>query len=369
MSYSAHGSMAVLLFITCIFLFSCQPPRSALTVYDIRDFGAVGDSTTLNTTPIQSAIDRAFENGGGVVVVKKGVYLTGTIFIKDNVTLRVEAGARIKGSPDIKDYTEMTWGHNKDRQPYHLVMAKNANNVTIEGAGVIDGNGPAFWQDYDPTKDPQWILAKDLKVSPMMEIEGCRNVLIKDITLTTGGGWTLHLYNSDHVQVDRIKILNNLFAPNGDGIDITGCSDVTVSNCIIKTCDDAICLKTTGDSRECKRVAVANNIIECSCAALKIGNESFRDISQVTFTNNIVYGSSRGFAVYAEGGGTIEDVTVSNLVVDTKAPLIYNRPIQIMLRERRTKDGTIYGSGIYNSDKRFDDEGRQLQVKNILIQM
>ena len=163
MSYPAHGAMAVLLFITYSFLFSCQPSGSALTVYDIRDFGAVGDSTTLNTAAIQSAVDRAFENGGGTVVVKKGVYLTGTIFLKDNITLRVEAGARIKGSPNIEDYAEMTWGHNKDHQPYHLIMAKNASNIAIESAGIIDDNGPAFWQDpryryyqNEPKKSYEW---------------------------------------------------------------------------------------------------------------------------------------------------------------------------------------------------------------------
>ena len=164
MSYPNHVLKAILFFAASSLWLSCQLPGSASNTDDILDFGAVGDSITLNTPAIQSAIDHPFENGGGVVVVKRGVYLTGTIFFKDNVTLRVEAGARIKGSPNIEDYAEMTWGHTKDRQPYHLIMAKNASNIVIEGAGTIDNNGPAFWQDpryryyqNEPKKSYEWL--------------------------------------------------------------------------------------------------------------------------------------------------------------------------------------------------------------------
>ncbi len=357
-----------LFFIGFLFLLSCgQTDRTNQLVFDVRDFGAVGDSATLNTIAIQKAVDAAGNQGGGKVVIPPGIFITGTILLKNNVVFEVQNGATILGSPDIADYKEMTWGHNKDRQPYHLIMAKNAQNITICGGGTINGNGPAFWKPHDPANDPQWILAKDKKISPMMEIEGCKDIKIKDVTLLTGGGWTLHLYNSDHLQIQGVKILNHLFAPNGDGIDITGCFDVTISDCIIKTCDDAICFKTTGDSRECKRASVTNCILECSCAALKLGNESFRDMSQITFSNCVVYGSSRAFAVYAEGGGTISDITVNNIVADTKSPLIYNRPIHISLRERRQKDGTLYGSGIYNTDSVFDNKGREPYLRNILI--
>jgi len=341
-----------------------------LNTYNVLDWDAVKDGSKLTSSAIQGAIDAAHKAGGGEVYIPPGTYLCTTLYLKDNVTLTVSAGATILASPNIEAYPQRPWKDKLryERAPYHLIHIDSAENVTVQGMGVIDGNGSQFWKDYDPANDPQWIMAKEHRLSTMFQVEHSRNVTITDVTMIAGGAWTLHVYNSNLIKIDRINIENNLFAPNGDGIDISGSSDVTVSNCNIRTCDDGICLKTTGDSFECKRIAVINNIIECSCAALKIGNESFRDISQVTFTNNIVYNASRGLGIYAEGGGTISDITVSNLIVDTKAPLIYNRPVQISLREKKDKNGNIYASGKYYYDAFHSPEGREPAIRNILIQ-
>ncbi|NRB47185.1 MAG: right-handed parallel beta-helix repeat-containing protein [Saprospiraceae bacterium] len=341
--------------------------RSRAGQYSVLDFGAKPDSTTLNTAALQNAIDQAYADGGGIVLVPPGVYKTGTLFLKNNITLEVMAGATLLGSAHIEDYQEMSWGHNKDRQPYHLIMGLNAKNIEIRGGGTIDGNGPAFWKDYDPSKDPQWIMAKERKVSPMLEIQNCEDVRIKDVELKTGGGWTVHLYDSKQIQIQGIRLINNLFAPNGDGIDITGCEDVTISDCIIKTCDDAVCLKTTFDSKECKKITVANNVIECSCVALKVGNESFRDISQVTFTNNVIYNSSRALGIYAESAGKVEDIVFSNTIYDSKSPFIYNRPIHISLMKRTGPSGAT-GNATHKPEVVLqDDGGREPVLRNIMI--
>jgi len=352
----------------CVIFYACQKtPINKSPFYNILSYGAKGDSVTLNTKAIQNAIDDATIAGGGIVLVPPGKYVTGTIFLKDNVILEIMAGATLFGSANIQDYTEMSWGHNKDRQPYHLIMAYQVENVEIRGGGLIDGNGPAFWKDYDAVKDPQWVMAKALKVSPMLEIQECKNVSIKDVELKTGGGWTVHLYDSKEIQIQGIRLINNLFAPNGDGIDITGCEDVTISDCIIKTCDDAICLKTTFDSKECKRITVTNNVIECSCVALKIGNETFRDISQVTFSNNIIYHSSRALGIYAESAGKVEDIIVSNTVYDSKSPLIYNRPIHISLMKRKEASGAAGNATFKPEVKLVDDEKKEPSLRNVMI--
>ena len=341
----------------------------ALPVYsqviNVEETGAKANGKTLNTMAIQKAIDKATVQGG-TVVLSKGVYLSGTIFLKTNVSLRIEAGSILLGSTDINDYAELTWGHNVDRQPYHLIVANNADNITIEGKGTIDGNGIAFWQDFDKDAQgnmviPRWLKPKDKKVSPLIEIDRSRNVTVKEVTIKTGGGWNLHLFDCDVAKIQGINIINNLYSPNSDGIDITGCNDVIVSDCYIKTCDDAVCLKTTSDSRECHRITVTNCIIETLCVGLKMGCvESNKDITDVTFSNCIINKSSRAIGIYVKDGAVYDRITISNVVANTNAPLIFNRPIQIMVNQ--WKDDSKIG-GIRNvliSNFTCETEGRIL---------
>jgi len=353
-----------ILAIAIVFLFSCSNENGE---YNILKFGADKTGKNLSTDAIQKAIDMAANCGGGTVIIPAGIYKSGTIHLKSNIRFDIQEGATIIGSENIEDYDSIRWGHNVDRQPWHLLLVDSCENVTICGAGTIDGNGEAYWKNYNADSLPQWIMAKEKKISPMMEVHASKNIRIHDVCLKTGGGWTLHLYNSDHVQVQGIRILNNIYAPNGDGIDISGCADVTISDCIIKTCDDAICLKTMVDTRECKRITVTNCVIECLCAALKIGNESFRDISQVTFSNCIIYGSSRAIGIYAESAGEVRDVSISNIIADTKVPLLYNRPIHISLYLPKTGAGGRNGDWLFKECKAWDYEGKEPKMKNITI--
>ncbi len=356
--------LAILAFTTLL-----APNTKADDIYNIERFGAKGDGKTVCTKQIQAALDACTKAGGGTVVVPKGIYVTGTIFIKDNTTLQIDPNGVIKGSGDIKDYTFMAWGGdgNIDRQPYHLVAAKDAHHIAITGTGTIDGNGPAFFLPNDG-KSPRWTLAAKTKVSPMVELWNCKDVRLRDVLLNNPAGWTCHIFDCDRVVIDGIRIDNNLFTPNSDGIDITGGQDVMISNCYISTCDDAICLKTSPDSRECKRVTVTNCIIRTMCVALKLGNESYKDMSQVTFSNCVVYGSSRAVGIYSQDGGVLEDITVSNIVCDTKAPFIFNRPIHISLLQMGKTRGAVrnvlISNFIANTDGRImltSEDGSKLE--------
>ena len=351
--YNPKAIYPVCLFVVLLLLSAChktehstadshrhQSSSAASHLFYITDYGAIADGQTLATQAIQKAIDAAAEVSGRVII-PEGTFMCGTLFLKSNVTLEVSAGATLLGSPNIADYTEMTWGHNNDRQPYHLIVAKDIENITIDGSGTIDGNGKAFWKDYEEDengniKAPRWIAAKDKKISPLIEITGCRNVRVKEVTIKTGGGWNLHLHNTDLAKVTGINIINNIFSPNSDGIDITGCNDVIISDCYIKTCDDAICLKTTPDSRECHRITVTNCIMETLCVGLKLGaNESFKNMSDVTFSNCVVNGSSRAIGIYTFEGGIYENININNIVANTNAPLVFNRPIQLMVSRKK----------------------------------
>lgn len=316
-------------------------------IFDITNYGALGDGTTLNTVAIQKTLDAAGEKGG-TVVVPPGTYMSGTLILRSHTTLHLQPGAVLLGSPNIEDYIHMTAGHNKDRQPYHFIVMKGVENVSITGTGKIDGNGPAFWKPFDVM--PRWIYAKDKRVSPMVEITKSKNIRLNDFTLTRSPGWTLHLHDSDDILIDGIRIDNHLYSPNADGIDITGCRNVIVNNCNIVTCDDAIVLKTTVDSRSLENIAVTNCLIQTSCVAFKLGDESVKDMRQIAFSNCVIYNSSRAIGLYAKDGGNYEDITISNIVSNTNAPFILNRPIQFMVQARTpgTPAGAIRNVSISN---------------------
>jgi polygalacturonase len=113
---------------------------------NITDCGAVADNRTLNTAAIQRAIDQVAQAGGGTVIVPPGIFLTGTIELRSRVTLQLQPGAVLCGSPNLADYRTVAWGQHIDRTPWHLLSAHNCHDVRICGGGTIDGNGPAFWE-------------------------------------------------------------------------------------------------------------------------------------------------------------------------------------------------------------------------------
>lgn len=317
---------------------------------DITEFGAVGDGKTLCTLAFERAIAAVAKAGGGTVTVPPGVFLTGTVALQSRITLELEAGAVLRGSPRLEGYRAMSWGQHIDRTPWHLLVAHDCHDIRICGGGKIDGNGPSFWEPVvgsDPLTcvpanqpDParaavSWIQAhKEKRPSPMIEITGCRDVRIENIQITNSAGWNLHLHNCNFVWVRGVKLTANLFGPNNDGFDITGCQDVMVSDCYLSCWDDAICLKTTPDSQSCERITVTNCVIRTNCVGFKLGcAESFRDFRQITFSNSIVFGSHRAIAFYVKEGATAEDITISNIVCDTNAPLILTRPIHMELQQ------------------------------------
>jgi hypothetical protein len=337
----------------------------------VTDFGAVGDGETLCTEAIQAALDKAGETGGGRVVVPAGTFRTGTLHLRSRVTLEIETGGTLIGSGDMADYPETDWQRDGDRHRHHLLIARDVENVTITGGGTIDGNGPAFWK---PQKAPRaWIGARSPRVSPMIEIRDCSDVRLVDVEIVNSPGWTVHLLRCDRVWVRGVKLQNHLFGPNTDGFDVNGCRDVMISDCNIVCGDDAIVLKTTADSRSLERVTVTNCVIRTHCVGLKLGaNESIHDMRQITFSNCVVYGSTRAVGIYNWRGCMEEDIVVSNIVCDTDSGFILNRPIHIDARHAEFEPGVIRNVQISNVVARTD--GRILmtaadgyRVQNVLL--
>lgn len=328
------------IFVAALFLISVNV---SATTYNVKDFGAKSDTTFDSQKGFQAAIDKAYGDGGGTVIVPAGDFLISGIEIKSNIHFKLSGGATIYGSKDLLSYPshESFDQHGNDITRIYLVSLHDVENVIISGKGTIDGQGLFYWENDPPL--PHWIKAKKERPNALLEVADCKNITVRDITLTNSPNWTFHILHSEDIVIDGIKIKNSLFAPNADGIDITGSKFVRVTNCDITTCDDAIVLKTWMNGKSCEDITVTNCTLETLCAALKLGTESYAGFKRITFSNCTVRAASRLFAIYIRDGATAEDITVSNIVGTTKAPLVLNRPIQLMVTKRRDHSplGTI----------------------------
>lgn len=217
--------------------------------FSINDYGAVNDSTLLQTGKIQAAIDAAYKNGGGVVVIAGGTYLSGALFFKPNTKLYVAEGAVLKGSDNIADYPQMPSrieGQNLDYFPA-LVNAYGVNGFSIGGKGIIDGNGLKYWEAFWQRRkeNPQ---CTNLEVSRprLLFVWKSNNVQIEDITLQNAGFWSSHYYQCNFVKILGVRITSPhdpVKAPSTDAIDLDVCNNVLIKNCYMSVNDDAIALK------------------------------------------------------------------------------------------------------------------------------
>jgi polygalacturonase len=289
---------------TVLLSFLCCAALSAADfppVFSVKTYGAVGDKKTLDTTAIQKAIDACNKAGGGVVYFPAGNFLSGTIFLKSNVTLYLSPGAVLWGSSRMSDYN-----------PKHLIYAKGVENIAIEGGGAIDGQGDLF-------------LDKDLKPlprpSPLIEIWDSKDIRIQDVTIRKAPAWTIHPKNCDRVKIRGISILNNVLGINTDGIDPDSSRNVIIADSYIEAGDDCIVLKTTkrgeGPVQPIENVTVTNCVLISAASALKLGTESHADFRHCTFSNCVIRNSRTGIALLAKDGGVMEDIHFSNITMQT----------------------------------------------------
>ncbi|HXU17958.1 MAG TPA: glycoside hydrolase family 28 protein [Terriglobales bacterium] len=321
---------------------------SAATVSSrsILDYGAKPDGKTLSNKAIQRAIDEVAKSGGGTVLIPAGVFLTGLIELKSRVTLNLAEGSTLLGSTSLEDYRSdsSVFGHGGPN-PRHLIFAMNANDVAISGAGRIDGQGSAFWEPSGKPplpEDQQWngVASHDLiakqggRPSPMLLFVNCRGLTIENVHIANASGWTLHAINCDEVEIKGISIKNPVNGPNTDGIDITGCQDVTITNCNVDTGDDAICLKTSSafgsEPRLIKNVVVTNCHLTTCCNGFKLGTESEGGFENITFLDSVIHNGEvpykerviAGIALEVVDGGWIDGVIAKNIQMDrTRTPI------------------------------------------------
>jgi polygalacturonase len=327
---------------------------------DPRDTGARGDGHTLNTNALQKAIDQAAAAGGGVVVLPPGDFLSGGLVLRSHVTLHLEAGAILRGSPRVEDY-EYRPGPpiEGDSNGHHLLFALDAEDIAITGHGTIDGGGSAFWHRKGrPTPRPEdlWgdVIAWDYepatprRPSPMIELARCRNVRIEGVTLTNAPGWTLRPVACETVLIRGIRVRNPIYAPNTDGMDITACRNVFVSDCDIATGDDAICIKSEnpyGELLPTKNITITNCVLSTCCNGFKVGTSTHGRVENIVFSNSVIYNESAtplneratsGIALEVVDGGSMSGILISNIQMENA-----RTPLFVRLGRRKPAQGSF----------------------------
>lgn len=276
--------------------------------YDVRDFGAKCDGTTLDTKAVQNAIDAATENGGGKVIIPSGkTVLSGTIYMKDFVSLHIENGGTLLASPNYSDYPNNTHKNMYKNEPHMdrcFIYAENAKSFAFEGYGIIDGNG--YMKNFTRKKGGRPML---------MRFKNCDKIHMRDITIHNPAAWVSAWLYCNEIVVDGIKIRSRVNG-NGDGLDFDGCTNVRVSNSSFDTSDDSICLQASMQDKPCKDVVITNCIFESKWAGMRIGLLSRGDFESVTVTNctfkNI---KDSGLKIQLNEGGIMKNMVFSNLVM------------------------------------------------------
>lgn len=330
-----------------------QSPAKSLTEYNVRDFGAKGDGKTPDTDAINKAITAAADAGGGTVVLPVGDYLSFSIHLKSNITLYLAAGATLIAAnmdehPGKYDDPEPNvWGDSLKYQDFghshfhnSLIWGENLDNIAITGFGRIYGKGLQKWGNTKPGLGNKSIALKK-----------CRNVTLRDFSVLHGGHFVILATGVDNLTINNLTI-----DTNRDAIDIDCCRNVRVSDCALNSPnDDALVLKASyalGYAAPTENVAITNCQVygfdegtfldgtfqQTQKAApdkgvvtgrIKLGTESNGDFRNIT-VSNCVFKHCRGLALETVDGSMLENITVSNVVMED----ILNAPFFLRLGSR-----------------------------------
>jgi polygalacturonase len=302
-------------------------------VFRVADFGAVGDGKTVNSAAIQKAIDACSAADGGVVLVEKGDYVTGTIDLKSGVMLEIAGDARLLGSTNIANYpprvpkreTVMdTWM----KLTQSLIYAEGCERVGICGEGLIDGRGS---NKNFPGKNGIGAMPDRPFLIRMIE---CRNVVLDGIHLRNAASWMQNYLACDDLIFQGVHV-ENLANWNNDGFDIDGCRNVIVRDCFVNSEDDGLCFKGAS-LRDMENVLVENSTIYSTCSAIKFGTDSQAGFRNVLIRNVVIGGPPTPLPVHNDGlrrpsisgiswlvvdGGAAENILVQKVKLDrTESP-------------------------------------------------
>lgn len=344
-------------------------PKFKKDTVNIARAGAVPDGFTLNTTVINKAISELSKKGGGVVLVPKGLWLTGPVVLQSNINLHLANGATLLFTADKSQYplVEANWEGLPQWRNQSPVSASNARNIAITGKGIIDGNGDV-WRAVkkDKLTESQWkkllasggVLSEDkktwypsagfMKGSKMLANPGlirpdkdrafydsikdflrpnlvlftrCKNILLEGVIFQNSPAWCLHPLMCEDLTVRNIFVKNPWYAQNGDGIDVESCKNVLIENSVFDVGDDALCMKSGRDAEGRKRGMPTENVIIRGCTVYAahggfvIGSEMSGGARNIYVSNCTFIGTDIGlrFKTTRGRGGVVENIFIKDI--------------------------------------------------------
>lgn len=217
--------------------------------YKITDYGVANDSTFVQTLKIQAVIDKAAREGGGVILIPKGTYLSGSLFFKPKTHLYLEEGAVLKGSDDISNFSIVDTRVEGQSLKYFaaLVNADKVDGFTISGKGTINGNGLRYWKSFWLRRkvNPKCTNMDELRPR-LVYISNSNDIQLSGVRLINSPFWTTHLYRCNNAKLLNLHIFAPaapVKAPSSDAVDVDACNNVLIKNCYMSVNDDAVALK------------------------------------------------------------------------------------------------------------------------------
>ncbi len=294
----------------------------------VKEFGAVGDGYSYDGKALQAAVDAVSKAGGGEVVLPPGAYVSGSLFLRDGVVLRLEEGASLVGSSDVRDYpiVEGRWEGATRRMHASLVHAQSVRNSGITGKGTIDGRGEKWWELH---------RAKSLLFPRprLIAFEDCEDIVLSDFRAKDSPSWTVNPVRSHNVVISRLVITNPPDSPNTDGIDPDSCENVEISDCFVSVGDDCIAIKagseneSAGKRASCDRIRISGCVLERGHGGVVVGSEMSGGIRDVVVTDCVFRGTDRGIRMKSRRGrgGLVEDFHASGIkMYDVDCPFAIN---------------------------------------------
>ena len=331
-------------------------------IFNIKDFGAIGDGVAIETDAVQKAIDACNSAGRGVVRVPAGDFVIGTISLKSNVTLSLDYGASLLGSTNLKDYPTDGLDDPREGGPHCLIYAKDATNITIEGLGVIDGRGSYV---HFPRNR---VNGRNRGIRPrLVRMDNCDQLVFSGLTFKRPAFWGIHLVDCKDIQFNAItlRFRNNNY--NNDGLDLDGCENVLIENCDLESGDDAICLKSS--KNPCRNIVVRGCKVASNTSPLKFGTSSRGGFIDVSVSNCYFYDSPMGaIKLQLVDGGRLENVDISRIVMKNVGNPIFirlgNRGNTFGRRGEKAPVGTIKNIRISDvvAEVTVEDRGKAAAV-------